>query len=141
MFVKWVNYELTFGFTSGPACAPSISITFINMVLFKGIVPPKGCDEFMYSGQKGLQRLFVLALLCVPWILLAKPNVSIMRHRKAHQLPSRTCREWHGCGGGIDVRDSTLRTVKMGLPCHRAVKTTTWEKSSSIRASTRWSTC
>ncbi|XP_049797993.1 V-type proton ATPase 116 kDa subunit a 1 isoform X1 [Schistocerca nitens] len=86
MFVKWVNYGPTFGFTAGPACAPSILITFINMVLFKGSVPPKGCDEFMYSGQKGLQRFFVvLALLCVPWMLLAKPIVLIMRHRKAHQ--------------------------------------------------------
>ncbi|XP_049847997.1 V-type proton ATPase 116 kDa subunit a 1-like [Schistocerca gregaria] len=56
------------------------------MVLFKGIVPPKGCDEFMYSGQKGLQRFFVLALLCVPWILLAKPNVSIMTAKPTNCL-------------------------------------------------------
>ncbi|XP_049769059.1 V-type proton ATPase 116 kDa subunit a 1-like [Schistocerca cancellata] len=74
---------------AGPVCAPSMLITFINMVLFKGSVPPKGCDEFMYSGQKGLQRFFVvLALLCVAWMLLAKPIVLIMRHCKAHQTLS-----------------------------------------------------
>ncbi|XP_055586322.1 V-type proton ATPase 116 kDa subunit a 1 isoform X2 [Uranotaenia lowii] len=88
MFMKWTKYsamdeELRFR----PGCAPSILITFINMVLFKP--PPEGdvCSPWMYAGQAGLQKfLVVIALLCVPWMLLAKP-IMIMRSRKeaAHQ--------------------------------------------------------
>jgi V-type H+-transporting ATPase subunit a len=85
MFIKWVKFD---GNTAG--CAPSILITFINMVLFKPapeVSESNPCDPFMYSGQKTLQNLLViLALLCVPWMLFAKP-VMIMRSRKeeAHQ--------------------------------------------------------
>lgn len=35
----------------GPYCAPSILITFINMVLFKENTAPQGCDAYMYGGQ------------------------------------------------------------------------------------------
>ena len=62
-------------------CAPSILITFINMVLFKyseedGAAPlsPECGDPYMFFGQTGIQRLFVLvAVLCIPWMLLGKP--------------------------------------------------------------------
>nr|CAD7452871.1 unnamed protein product [Timema tahoe] len=50
-----------------PACAPSVLIMFINMMLFKSTAPPEGCDEFMFEGQSSLQMGFVLiALLCIP---------------------------------------------------------------------------
>lgn len=69
-----------------PQCAPSILITFINMVLFKPSVAPTGCSSYMYSGQSGLQKLLVvLALLCVPWMLFSKP-VYIMQMRKKQAL-------------------------------------------------------
>merc|ERR1719282_2206125 len=84
MFHKWTAY--TAGGFSGDAttterCAPSILITFINMVLFKyseedGAAPlSQECgDPYMFWGQTGIQRLFVLvAVLCIPWMLLGKP--------------------------------------------------------------------
>lgn len=90
MFVKWVKYsadskEVEFG----TSCAPSILITFINMVLMKPSPddPKRVCSPFMYAGQYGLQRLFLLvALVCIPWMLFAKPY-HIMKARKlaAHQ--------------------------------------------------------
>ncbi|EAT44941.1 AAEL003743-PA [Aedes aegypti] len=88
MFMKWTKYSADsedVRFSAG--CAPSILITFINMVLFKA--PEKGveCSPFMFAGQEGLQKfLVIIALLCVPWMLLAKP-IMIMRSRKeaAHQ--------------------------------------------------------
>lgn len=36
---------------TGPYCAPSILITFINMVLFKENTAPLQCDQYMYGGQ------------------------------------------------------------------------------------------
>ncbi|XP_052865719.1 V-type proton ATPase 116 kDa subunit a 1 isoform X1 [Anopheles cruzii] len=89
MFTKWVKYSANYEdvrFSAG--CAPSILITFINMVLFKAPDESEGdCSPFMFAGQQGLQKfLVVIALLCVPWMLLAKP-ILIMRGRKeaAHQ--------------------------------------------------------
>jgi len=56
-------------------CAPSILITFINMVLFKTNEKDSGeCDRYMYWGQEGIQHtLVVVAVICVPWMLLVKP--------------------------------------------------------------------
>lgn len=36
---------------TSPYCAPSILITFINMVLFKSNTAPVICDSYMYAGQ------------------------------------------------------------------------------------------
>lgn len=84
MFHKWTAY--TAGGFDGDAltterCAPSILITFINMVLFKydpenGAEPlsPECGDPYMYGGQTFFQRLFVIVgVACIPWMLLGKP--------------------------------------------------------------------
>ncbi|KAJ1527881.1 hypothetical protein ONE63_007817 [Megalurothrips usitatus] len=88
MFIKWVTYEANAAeMALSPTCAPSILITFINMVLFKAADEVKGCDPYMYGGQSGLQKLLVvIALLCVPWMLFAKP-LYIMRNQKKAHLP------------------------------------------------------
>jgi hypothetical protein len=36
---------------TSPYCAPSILITFINMVLFKENTAPSECDPYMFAGQ------------------------------------------------------------------------------------------
>lgn len=52
------------------------------MVLFKETKVDSVCDATMYSGQLGLQKFLVfVALICVPWMLLAKPII-IMRNQK-----------------------------------------------------------
>ncbi|KAG7211783.1 hypothetical protein KM043_011017 [Ampulex compressa] len=85
MFIKWSKYGPDVGGVDpmhGPGCAPSVLITFINMVLFKPGSAADGCSAYMYGGQSGLESLLVvLALLCVPWMLLAKP-IMFMRNRK-----------------------------------------------------------
>uniref|UniRef100_U5EY09 V-type proton ATPase subunit a n=1 Tax=Corethrella appendiculata TaxID=1370023 RepID=U5EY09_9DIPT len=75
MFMKWVQYTAKTDFQPHtPGCAPSVLIMFINMMLFKSTDPLPGCYEFMYSFQNKLQKGFVLvALVCVPWMLLGKP--------------------------------------------------------------------
>ena len=56
-------------------CAPSILITFINMVLFKTQEHEEACETgYMYGGQGFLQHLLVIvSVLCIPWMLLVKP--------------------------------------------------------------------
>ncbi|XP_069678673.1 V-type proton ATPase 116 kDa subunit a 1 isoform X3 [Periplaneta americana] len=86
MFIKWSVYGPSTGdHKTGPYCAPSILITFINMVLFKESTPLVGCDKNIYSGQEGFQMLLVVvAVLCVPWMLLAKPIIIMRNQRKMH---------------------------------------------------------
>jgi hypothetical protein len=52
------------------------------MVLNKETIVDRQCDATMYAGQIPIQKLlFVCAVICVPWMLLAKP-IYIMRHRR-----------------------------------------------------------
>lgn len=89
MFVKWIRYAAVNPAPMDSHCAPSILITFINMVLFSSpsepeVTPdnPTPCSPYMFSGQKFFQTIFVLsAVACIPWMLLAKP-LHIMRSRK-----------------------------------------------------------
>ncbi|PNI33890.1 ATP6V0A1 isoform 11 [Pan troglodytes] len=72
IFYKWTAYD---AHTSENA--PSLLIHFINMFLFSY---PESGYSMLYSGQKGIQCfLVVVALLCVPWMLLFKPLV--LRHQ------------------------------------------------------------
>ncbi|XP_034660391.1 V-type proton ATPase 116 kDa subunit a isoform X7 [Drosophila subobscura] len=83
MFIKWIKFAATNPKPYSEACAPSILITFIDMVLFnKPKDPVKGCEVYMFWGQHFVQVLFVLlALCCIPIMLLAKPML-IMQARK-----------------------------------------------------------
>ncbi|XP_017874027.1 PREDICTED: V-type proton ATPase 116 kDa subunit a isoform X9 [Drosophila arizonae] len=83
MFIKWNRYAATNEFPMTEACAPSILITFIDMVLFKNSkAPGKDCNIYMFAGQSFFQTIFVLiALACIPVMLLGKP-IKIMQARK-----------------------------------------------------------
>ncbi|XP_066484394.1 V-type proton ATPase 116 kDa subunit a 1 isoform X2 [Tiliqua scincoides] len=71
IFYKWTAYNAKIS-----RDAPSLLIHFINMFLFS--YDPKA--KMLYKGQQGLQCfLVVVALLCVPWMLVAKPLV--LRHQ------------------------------------------------------------
>ena len=86
MFIKWIKYSPNGDEVVGPFCAPSVLITFINMVLFKETTYPPVCETAnMYAGQTGIQKLLVvLALLCVPWMLFAKPVMMMRARKKQH---------------------------------------------------------
>ncbi|XP_064079835.1 V-type proton ATPase 116 kDa subunit a 1-like isoform X1 [Macrobrachium nipponense] len=89
VFHKWVWYGANGTIDVSPSCAPSILITFINMVLMKGYeTQAEGdpCSPYMYGGQFGFQRfLVVIAVICVPWMLCAKPYL-FYRNNKRKQL-------------------------------------------------------
>ncbi|XP_011497363.1 PREDICTED: V-type proton ATPase 116 kDa subunit a isoform 1 isoform X2 [Ceratosolen solmsi marchali] len=74
MFIKWVIYSASNKGRYSESCAPSILITFINMMLFGSSKVPPGCDEFMFTGQAVLQKVCVFsALACIPLLLFGKP--------------------------------------------------------------------
>jgi len=81
MFHKWTAF-VAGGFDGDikttERCAPSILITFINMILFKDNEPDSPeCDAYMYAGQQGFQGfLVIIAVMCVPVMLLAKPLIT-----------------------------------------------------------------
>ena len=61
------------------------------MVLMKETPVPAECDAYMYSGQKALQRLLlIVALLCVPVMLLGKPIYIMRQHKKTPHVPVNT---------------------------------------------------
>ncbi|XP_038076497.1 V-type proton ATPase 116 kDa subunit a1-like isoform X2 [Patiria miniata] len=79
IFSKW----LLFG-PQNSKDAPSLIITLINMFLFSK--PPgaecKNCVS-LYSGQYQTQMLLVvIAIICVPWMLLVKPILLRVQHNK-----------------------------------------------------------
>ncbi|XP_037517366.1 V-type proton ATPase 116 kDa subunit a 1 isoform X1 [Rhipicephalus sanguineus] len=80
IFAKW-----TINFGKDTYCAPSLLITLINMFLFSYPTEPCYQAQF-YNGQQGLQSfLVILAVICIPWILLAKP----LYLRRQHQMALR----------------------------------------------------
>ena len=112
MFMKWTKFSGENEGKFGIHCAPSILITFINMVLFKSPNIEEGsvCSPYMFGGQAVLQKLLVLcALACVPWMLFAKPFM-IMQERKKqlHQpiLPYNSEGQ-EGENGGLNAQVST----------------------------------
>lgn len=106
MFIKWIKYGPKNELIEGPGCAPSVLITFINMVLFKPAAKVGQCEPYMYGGQGGLQKfLVVVALLCVPWMLLAKP-ILMMRNRKKQHYQLNN----HGAeNGDVEASMGTLQ--------------------------------
>ncbi|XP_011135525.1 V-type proton ATPase 116 kDa subunit a [Harpegnathos saltator] len=75
MFIKWAMYHSYDDYSAKSAkCAPSVLITFINMMLFKHSNMPPGCSEYMFEGQDILQLVcFFTAILCIPVMLFGKP--------------------------------------------------------------------
>lgn len=88
MWIKWIRFGAGNEEPFSIHCAPSILITFINMVLFKETPVSPGCEPWMFSGQQTLQKLLVIsALLCIPWMLFAKPYLIMQERKKAVHQP------------------------------------------------------
>ncbi|SPP87999.1 V-type proton ATPase 116 kDa subunit a [Drosophila guanche] len=83
MFYKWIKYSpTTTVLADSPGCAPSVLIMFIDMVLFKTETASPGCDVNMFPIQREIEMIFfVVAILCIPWILIGKP-LYIKWHRR-----------------------------------------------------------
>ncbi|CAL1686830.1 unnamed protein product [Lasius platythorax] len=75
MFIKWILYNASSDdIGRRPGCAPSVLITFINMMLFKDATVSADCSQYMFEGQDILQKVLLFsALACVPVMLFGKP--------------------------------------------------------------------
>ncbi|XP_034234179.1 LOW QUALITY PROTEIN: V-type proton ATPase 116 kDa subunit a-like [Thrips palmi] len=88
MVFKWWKYGPEQGAEDvalSPGCAPSVLITFINMMLRNHPDLPAGsaCSPWMYGGQAGVeQALLYSALACVPFMLLARPAYVLCTQRR-----------------------------------------------------------
>merc|ERR1712223_5213 len=86
MVIKWWIYFASNDPNDLPnseGCAPSVLITFINMVLFKSEQPLDGCESvYMMGGfQKYLQYLLVIgSVACIPIMLFVKPLFKRKQH-------------------------------------------------------------
>ncbi|KAH8252446.1 hypothetical protein KR032_000003 [Drosophila birchii] len=82
IFFKWLNYGGLKPHPRTSACAPSVLITFINMMLMKKETPNGDCPTGMFPGERTLEYvLIVLAVLAIPVLLAGKP-LYLMRKRK-----------------------------------------------------------
>jgi len=118
MWMKWTMYSAdAINLVDSERCAPSILITFINMVLFKTNEFEPECETaYMYAGQKWIQRLLVLIALCtIPWMLLVKP---FMQMREHNQKASARRQNVNGSGadaGGEEVFDTAEVFILQGI--------------------------
>uniref|UniRef100_UPI00398EFEBB V-type proton ATPase 116 kDa subunit a 1 isoform X2 n=1 Tax=Pristiophorus japonicus TaxID=55135 RepID=UPI00398EFEBB len=79
IFYKWCAYD-----ASTSKDAPSLLIHFINMFLFSY---SDKTMKYLYNGQRGVQSfLAIVALLCVPCMLVVKPLVLRHQHLKRKHL-------------------------------------------------------
>ena len=80
IFCKWLT-----DFTGRESEAPSVITNMINMALAGGSIEPGTVAVVGSNGfQQGLSIFFlIVALICVPWMLVVKP-VLIDKHNKLH---------------------------------------------------------
>ncbi|XP_073818680.1 V-type ATPase subunit a family protein Vha100-1 isoform X4 [Musca autumnalis] len=127
MFIKWNRYAATNKPPYSASCAPSILITFIDMVLFNTPKPvPEGCEVYMFGGQHFFQVVFVLiAVACIPVMLLGKP-LQIMKQRKHANVQPITGSDAevgmsngqpaaHGGGGHHDEEEMSEIFIHQGI--------------------------
>ncbi|XP_076636897.1 V-type ATPase subunit a family protein Vha100-2 [Colletes latitarsis] len=113
MFVKWVLYDAAAEDKDayGPTCAPSVLITFINMILRGHTIMPGRCSEYMYPGQATVQLVCVLvAVLCIPIMLFGKP-VFFLISKKLKKKKSDKIFSNGTTSQDIELQSETLQPV------------------------------
>jgi len=112
MFHKWTKYyanNIEEDFPLSERCAPSILISFINMILHHdnndGI--EAACETGnMYWGQSFIQSILLLvALGCVPVMLLAKPLILRRQHLQKPPQQRLDVNGASGAGGDHPVAE------------------------------------
>ncbi|GAA37779.2 V-type proton ATPase 116 kDa subunit a isoform 1 [Clonorchis sinensis] len=86
IFYKWIAFS-----AEQSAVAPSLLINLINMVRFSYSNDGPPATHTFYSGQQTIQTiLMVIAIISVPWMLLTKPLILLMRHRAIVKRAARS---------------------------------------------------
>lgn len=83
IFIKWLKF---IGSPDGTGCAPNLLIELINMFFLKTSGTEKPCSA-LYPGQDIVQKiLIIIAVLCIPVMLLTKPLILYFRHKQKSQV-------------------------------------------------------
>lgn len=118
IIIKWIKFEGSDDPNHG-ACGPNLLIELINMFFFKdstsvaGSEKPDYCKQ-LYPGQAWVQRVFVVvAVLCIPVMLFAKPFILLQKHKQK----SKYGRRFHNNGGvshtnplSLNMSDDDIKT-------------------------------
>jgi V-type H+-transporting ATPase subunit a len=91
IFIKWLTFSGSPSVYKGPQCAPNLLIELINMFfLTSSSVGDGNACKSLYTGQLTVQTiLIILAVLCIPVMLLVKPIILYIRHKKKSQRGRR----------------------------------------------------
>ncbi|XP_037822566.1 V-type proton ATPase 116 kDa subunit a-like [Lucilia sericata] len=117
IFFKWLQFG---GHTKTPynsACAPSILIVFINMLLMKGPEePPVGCEIWMFDLQPYLQIvLLTLALICIPLLLAGRPVYFMIQEKNLQKIKNEALRKTRTLSTLTNMRKSLVYNVESSL--------------------------
>ena len=87
ILIKWLTFV---GTPDSTQCAPNLLIELINMFFLKtSALDDNGevsCHQ-LYPGQAALQKfLIIIAVLCVPVMLLGKPLIIYFKHKRKAQV-------------------------------------------------------
>ncbi|VVC98829.1 unnamed protein product [Leptidea sinapis] len=134
MFLKWILYStVATDPVYGSACAPSVLITFINMMLFKDSEVRPPCDAFMYDGQKAIQRTFLaIPFLCIPVMLCGKPVYQILvKRRQSQSVEGGEVEKMEEDGIGEVMITQAIHTIEyvLGAVSHTASYLRLWALS------------
>jgi len=100
ILIKWIKFSGSKTAYFGPQCAPNLLIELINMFFFKSSASDEqslypGCKA-LYPGQEVVQNiLIVVAVLCIPVMLLTKPLILYFKHKRKSQFGNRLADEGH----------------------------------------------
>jgi V-type H+-transporting ATPase subunit a len=108
--VVCILYKWSVDWSKSPISPPSLLNMLINMFLSPGTINP---DEQLYVGQGTVQgTLLLIAALCVPWLLCAKPYLKWKEIKRIHE------QGYLGLSSDHDVRrtssDDTLEAEEEG---------------------------
>ena len=86
IFYKWIKYGPFNNPENGTSCAPSILLTFINMMLFKKVPTSVNCNQ-IYKNQENIQKILVfVAFSCIPWLFASKTFVLINKKNTEYDV-------------------------------------------------------
>jgi len=108
--VVCIIYKWSVDWSKSPISPPSLLNMLINMFLSPGTIDP---GEQLYAGQGTVQTtLLLIAALCVPWLLCAKPYLKWKEMKRIHG------QGYVGLSGDHDTRptssDETLEAEEEG---------------------------
>lgn len=124
IFYKWIHYGGHKASPNNSACAPSILLIFINMLLQKEAEkPPPGCEQWMFAHQNVLQLLLLfIALCCVPVLLAGKPLFFMYQKRRIKKIKDLELRKSRTRNTYSNIRKSLIYNVDGSMKGRRKKK-------------------